>query len=194
MKKLTTMLLCCLAVQACGEGSPTGVDEPPTLVVTEYVTLQEFDGYIADVQGTIPNVNLMIGEFGSIAGEFAAGFIPVYWIGEYTKNLLRRVDDIQGRAREIRPAHPELLKLHLEEYEASLEDFHAGFTLFVQGIEQPGSVTTEQVNDKIVEGNVHLIRLQILLGDLGGRPIDFFAPQGGGGNGPPNGEFDGFGF
>ena len=63
---------------------------------------------------------------------------------------------------------------------SAMEDFHVAFTLFVQGIERPGSVSTDDVNDWIVRGNTHLIRLQILLGDLGGRRIDFFASQGGG--------------
>ena len=192
MKKLVTLMSVSAYASGCGGNSPMAPEEGVTLTNVNFITLVEFDGYIADVQSTIPDLNLMIGEFASIAGQFNAGFVPVYWIAEYTKNLLRRVDIIQARARGIRPSHPDLLKLHIEEYEAAYEDFKIGFELFVQGIEQPGTVAIDDVNDSIVAGNVHLIRLQILLGDLGGTFVDFFASQGG--DGIPDDEFDEFGF
>jgi len=191
MKRLSILIVISL-LAGCGDSAPTGPDDDLMLTGVEFLTLAEFDGYIADVQSTIPDVNIMIAEFAAIAADFNAGFVPDYWIGEYTKNLLRRVDGVQAQAMRIRPQHPELLKLHTEEYEASLAAFNVGFTLFVQGIEQPGSVGIDAVNDHIVDGNTHLIRLQILLGDLGGRNIDFFAQQGGGGQ--PDDGFDGFGF
>jgi len=192
MKKLVALILVSAYASGCGGNSPMAPEENVTLTNVNFITLVEFDGYVADVQSTIPDLNLMIGEFANIAGQFNAGFVPVYWIAEYTKNLLRRVDIIQARARGIRPAHPDLLKLHIEEYEAAYEDFKIGFELFVQGIEQPGTVAIDDVNDSIVAGNVHLIRLQILLGDLGGTFVDFFAPQGG--DGIPDDVFDEFGF
>ena len=192
MRKLIALALIATHTFGCGEGSPTAVDETPTLTNVEYITLSEFNGYIATVQATMPTYNVMIAEFSSIANQFNAGFIPIYWIAEYTKNLLRRVHDIQDHARRIRPENPELLKLHLEEYEAALEDFNTGFSLFVQAIEQPGSVNVAEINDRIVDGNTHLIRLQILLGDLGGVRVDFFSNQNTGGG--PEEDFDGFGF
>lgn len=178
LRNLTVLALPLLV--ACGDDSPTGQELEPTLRNVNFITLNEYEGYLTDVQSTIPGVTVMMAEFSAIGKDYYAGFVPVYWIGEYTKNLLRRVEGIQAQAQSIRPQHPELLKLHTEEYEAALEDFHVAFTLFVQGIERPGSVSTDDVNDWIVGGNTHLIRLQILLGDLGGRRIDFFASQGGG--------------
>jgi len=192
MRNLVVLILVSACAFGCGENMPVAPEDSVTLTNVNFITLAEFDGYIADVQSTIPGVNLMIGEFTSIAGDFNAGYVPVYWIGEYTKNLLRRVDGIQAQARAIRPTHADLLKLHIEEFEAALEDFKIGFGLFVQGIERPGTVTIDDVNDRIVGGNVHLIRLQILLGDLGGTFVDLFANQGGGGN--PDDGFDEFDF
>ncbi len=189
---MIALALVALLSAGCGERSPVGIDEVPTLTNVNFIVLTEFDGYIADVRLTIPGVTVMIAEFASIAGDFNAGYVPAYWIGAYTKNLLKRVEGIQVQVQGIRPTHPELLKLHLEEFEASLEDFNIGFGLFVQGIEQPGTVTLDDVNDHIVDGNIHLIRLQILLGDLAGRNVDFFAADNGG-DGFDDG-FDGTGF
>ena len=191
MKKLVILLLVSAYAVGCGEGTPLSSEDSGLLTNVNYITLAEFDGYIADVKSTIPSFNLMIGEFSSIVADFNAGYIPTYWIGEYTKNLLLRVGEVQSRVRQIRPTHPDLLKLHIEEYEAAFEDFRIGFGLFVQGIEQPGSVSIDEVNDRIVGGNVHIIRLQILLGDLGGTFVDFFATQD---SGNPDDGFDGFGF
>lgn len=181
---IAAVIVACLA-GACGDDGPTGPQDQglDALEGLTFLTLVEYEGYLADVQSTIPSVNVMIAEFGAIANDFNAGFLADYWIGVYTRNLLKRVGDIRSAALRIRPRHPELLKLHVEEYEAALEDFEVGFGLFVQGIEQPGSVTIDDVNDRIVGGNTHLIRLQILLGDLGGRRVDFFAAAGGGGGG-----------
>ena len=194
MRKRFFLVIAAGLAIGCGESTPVAtVDEVPAGNV-RLVLLSDFNGYIADVQLTIPNVNLMIAEFTSIGKDFNAGFVPLYWIAEYTKNLLKRVEGVQAEGQKIRPSDPELLKLHLEEYEAALEDFRLAFSLFVQSIEQPGFVTTEQVNDHIVSGNTHLIRLQILLGNLGGTRVDFFAEDGGNGGGNPNEGFDGIGF
>ena len=194
MKKLIILTLLVTHTFGCGEGSPTTIDETPLLTNVEYVTLAEFDNYIATIRATIPTYNIMIAEFSSIAAEFNAGFVPDRWIAAYTRNLLRRVEGVQDHARRIRPTQPELLKLHLEEYEASIENFRLAFSLFVQAIERPGSVNVVEINDRIVDGNTHMIRLQILLGDLAGRNVDFFSNQGAGGDGIPEGELDGFGF
>lgn len=177
----------------CGDSAPTAMEETPLLQGVDYITRAEFDGYIASVQSTIPHYNVMITEFTQISATYNAGFIPVYWTGAHARNLVIRVQSFLDHARRIRPQHPELLKLHVEEYEATFEDFLTGFTLFVQAVEQPGSVSINEVNDRIVDGNTHMIRLQILLSDLGNTPIDFFAPQGGGGGFPDEG-FDGGGF
>ena len=192
-KRFFLLTLAGLAI-GCGESTTVApVDEVPADNV-RLVLLSDFNGYIADVRLTIPNVNLMIAEFASIGKDFNAGFVPLYWIAEYTKNLLKRVESIQAEGQKIRPSDPELLKLHVEEYEAALEDFRVAFSLFIQGIEHPGSVTTEQVNDRIVSGNTHLIRLQILLGNLGGSRVDLFAEDGGNGGRNPNEGVDGIGF
>ncbi len=190
-KKLTLLAILSFGTFGCGDSAPTSPDPGLMLTNVRFLSLAEFDGYIADVRTTISDFNIMISEFASIASSFNAGFVPVYWVGEYTKNLLLRVDTLRARAEQIRPQNPELLKLHLEEYEASLFQFYTAFTLFMQGLEQPGSVAIDDVNDAIVAGNTHLIRLQILLGDLGGTRIDLFEGQGVGGN--PDDEFgDGF--
>ena len=188
MKKLIMMVVLSFSTFGCGDSGPTAPDPGPMLNDVRFLPLAEFDGYIADVRTTIPDFTIMIAEFASIASSFNAGFVPVYWVGEYMKNLLLRVNTVRARAEGIRPQNPELLKLHLEEYEASLSQFHTAFTLFTQGLEQSGSVAIDDVNDAIVAGNTHLIRLQILLGDLGGTRIDLFEGQGGGGN-----QDDGFG-
>jgi hypothetical protein len=182
MKKLTLLAILSFGTFGCGDSGPTAPDPRPMLTNVRFLSLAEFDGYIADVRTTIPEFTTMIAEFASIASSFNAGFVPEYWIGEFTKNLLLRVEAVRARAEQIRPQNPELLKLHLEEYEASLSQFHTAFSLFTQGLEQPGSVAIDDVNDAIVAGNTHLIRLQILLGDLGGTRIDLFEDQGGGGN------------
>jgi soluble cytochrome b562 len=192
MRKWVIIVASVYAV-GCGDSAPLAPVNDGSPSVANFILLTEYDGYLADVQSTIPNVNIMIGEFSAIVADFNSGFVPLYWVGEYTKNLIKRVVEMQARGQQIRPQHPELLKLHLEEYEAALEDFRTGFSIFVQAIEQPGSVATEGINDSIVAGNVHLIRLQILLGDLGGRPVDFFAQGGGGGGGNENLD-DEFGF
>ena len=188
MKKWV-IFLASICAAGCGDSAPLAPVDGASPSVANFILLTEYDGYLADVQATIPNVNIMIGEFSAIAADFNAGFVPLYWVGEYTKNLIKRVDEMQARGQQIRPQHPELLKLHPEEYEAAFVDFRTGFSLFVQAIEQPGSVVTEEINDSIVAGNVHLIRLQILLGDLGGRHVDFFDPGDGNGNGNLDDEF-----
>jgi hypothetical protein len=194
IKRTIALALAAATIAGCGEGTPTSIDETtPLLTNVEYVTQTEFEGYITTVQSTMPNYNIMIAEFSSIAAQFNAGFVPLHFISAYTKNLLRRVEDIQAHAERIRPENPELLKLHLEEYEGALADFNVGFSLFVQSIDQPGSVDVNEINDRIVDGNTHLIRLQILLGDLGGTVVNFFSDQGDDGTFPDE-DFDEFGF
>lgn len=193
MLRYAILAITILLSAGCGESAPTGVEEEtPLLTRTDFITRTEFDNYIASVQATIPNYNVMISEFSSISGQFAAGFIPPKWTVAYALNLVKRVEDLLDHARRIKPAHPELLKLHEEEYEAAYEDFIIAFSTFVQAVDRPGSVDTAIINDKIVEGNVHMIRLQILLGNLGGFDVDFFGPQGGDEFFPDEGE--GFGF
>ena len=160
----------------CGSDSTTGnVDSPAPSEIPVVITVAEYEAYIASVQIAMADVNLMITEFTSIGRDLQAGFASHYWIGEFTKNMLRRLEGIRAHAKSIRPDHPELLKLHIAEYEGALEDYDAAFSLFLDALRPGSRVTTDEINDKIGAGNTHLIRLQILLGDLGGTFIDFFA-------------------
>jgi len=169
---LTVALLCI----GCGTGSPTGDGgaSPPTDAGSfVHIRMAELDAYVYRVQGAFGSVGVMIDEFSTLSGEVRGGSVSTYWIQQHTRNLIRRVDLMIAHSRAIRPQHPELLRLHREEYEAALTSFREAFASFLYNTEFMTPSVVDEMNDRIVEGNTHLIRLQIFLSDLTGRHIAF---------------------
>ncbi len=176
MRRWIAIVLVCAG---CGSSNPAGspdVDIPQTPPQTSqapmvFVRVADYEAYLEQVRSSFVPILVMTSEFESITSGWFSGFVPAYWTQQYLTTLLSRLDAIEEGVRKIRPEHPELLQLHIDEYEAALKDFREGFGFLVQHVAFSDADLVNQMNDKIVEGNVHLIRFQILLGDLGGRRI-----------------------
>lgn len=170
---LVVFVLLCVGCESSNPSnslsSETPMDSQTSLV---YVRLKDYEAYLEKVRSSFIPVLVMIKEFETITSGWVSGFIPAYWTEQYLSTLLGRLDSIEEGIRKIRPAHPELLHLHVNEYEPAFEDFRRGFNFFLQHLEFLDVGIWNQMNEKISEGNVHLIRFQILLGDLGNRKIN----------------------
>ena len=170
-----------LVCAGCGSSNPASspdADTPQTPAQTSqapmvFIRMADYEAYLAQVQSSFAPILVMINEFESITGGWVSGTVPAYWTQQYLGTLLSRLDAIEEGVRKIRPEHPELLQLHMVEYEEALKDFREGFEILVQNVAFSDVDLINRMNDKIVEGNVHLIRFRILLGDLGGRRINF---------------------
>ena len=177
MARWLTIALLCIG---CGSGNPTGeeIETPSTSTGSlVYIEMAELDAYVDRVQEAFGSVGVMIDEFSTLSGELRGGTVSTYWIRQHTQNLLTRVDLMIEHAGAIRPENPELLRLHKEEYESALNSFREAFGAFLYNIELLSPTVVDQMNDRIVEGNTHLIRLQIFLSDLTGRYISFLEQE-----------------
>ena len=170
--KLLIALLLLFAFLGCGSASPTDPGAPGPVVPLVTVPVTELNAYVSDVAKSFVSVGVMIDEYTAISLDWVAGATPRYWTQQYTLNLIRRVDLLQETVRGIRPGNAELLRIHTE-YEEALKDYNGAFKMFLDQTQLPEPVLTEELAYKIADGNVHLIRYQVLLSQLAGRDINF---------------------
>lgn len=81
-----------------------------------FIVLEEFDQYVATMQGTGANVQVVAQEFGAIVFDFANGFTTTYWTAEFMRLLSTRVASMKTEAVDLRPMHPDLNRIHREQY------------------------------------------------------------------------------
>jgi len=177
MKRWITVLLLCAG---CGGANPAGNSDettPPAQAPMVVIRMADFDAYMDRLAQAFVSVDVMINEFTAISQDLQSGMVSEYCIQQYMKNLLKRLQRMQAQAVDIRPAHPELLRLHTEEYEMALTRFQEAFDAFLSQFTFPDPNEVSGINDKIVEGNTHLIRFQIFLGQLAGRQVSFFRDE-----------------
>ena len=170
MKQLIALLL--LSLHGCGSSSPTDPGTTPSVVPLVTIPVSELDAYVAEVAKTFVTVGVMIDEYTAISQDWANGATPQYWTQQYTLNLLKRVDILQETVRGVRPGHAELLHIHTE-YEEALVDYKTAFQMFLDQTRMAVPVLTDELAYKLADGNVHLIRYQVLLSQLAGREIGF---------------------
>ena len=164
-------LLCCAG---CGAASPTGEPvEPSPQVPMVFIRMSDFDAYLDRVRRAFVSVDVMVSEFTAITRDMQSGRVSEYWLRQYTLNLLKRLQLMQAQAVDIRPEHPELLRIHTGEYEPALSCFSEAFEAFLAHLTVPDAEALSRINDKIVEGNTHLVRFQIFLSRLAGREVAF---------------------
>ena len=87
-------------------------------------------------------------------------------------NLLNRIKLLREQVRNIRPEDGELLRVHTD-YEEALRVYQVAFELFFAETNFQIPIISQEVNNKLAEGNVHLIRFQVILSNMSGRSIDF---------------------
>lgn len=175
---------------ACGGD---GAVDPPVELPNpgfNFIVLEEFDQYVATMQGTGANVQAVAQEFGAIVRDFANGFTTTYWTAEFTRLLSTRVVSMKAEAVDLRPTHPDLNRIHREQYETGLDAYEDAFTLFLRRVETPGSISTAQLNEALAEGDGHLSPMEVRLSSLAGRTISLFPSSGGGIVGPVEGLSD----
>lgn len=177
MKRGMIVLLLCAG---CGGANPAGNSDgttPPAQAPMVVIRMADFDAYLGRVTQAFVSVDVMINEFTAISQDLQGGMVSEYWIQQYMKNLLKRLQLMQAQAVDIRPAHPELLRLHTEEYEMALTRFQEAFEAFLGQFTFPDPNEVSGINDKIVAGNTHLIRFQIFLSQLAGRQVSFLREE-----------------
>lgn len=170
MKPLFALFLS--ALLGCGSASPTDPGPPGPVVPLATIPVSELNAYVSDVTKTFVSVGVMIDEYTVISQDWVSGVTPRYWTQQYTLNLLLRIDLLQEAVRNVRPGNAELLRIHTE-YEEALVDYKGGFQMFLDQTQLPVPMLTEELAYKIADGNVHLIRYQVLLSRLVGRDINF---------------------
>jgi len=167
-----------LFCMGCGGSNPVGtgdvpngeVDSPGPEVSLLVIRVSELNDYLAKLEELFVPVTVIVNEYQAIAFDW--GLVPGYWLEQFLGNLLIRVEAVQELARNSRPSNPELRRLHIEEFEPALAAYREGFEIFkAQHDLGIPSLTSDLVNEKLGEGNLHLIRLQILLSDLAGQDI-----------------------
>ena len=164
-----------LLLMGCGGGeAPMVEDSSPTGNTFNFLTLNEFEDYLVTMQVASNDVGLMVSEFTSLTNDLDGGAVSGYWLSEFTRNLLRRLDDVKARATSLRPEHPTLLEAHVTDYEGALEDYEIAFNAFLAAISSPGTVATGAVNTPITAGNVHLARFDQFLSGLRGGRVSLF--------------------
>ena len=172
MKRWIVVMLICAG---CGSSNP--VDSPKTPdpgsqapMVT--IRVADFDAYVGLMRETFVSVYVMIDEFTVISQDWVGERVAVYWTYQYTLNLLKRLQLVQEKARSIRPEQPDLRRIHTE-YEQALDVYQEAYQEFLVQLEYPDADAVERVNTKLGQGNIHMIRFQLQLSDLGGRDIQF---------------------
>ena len=170
MKRCIVVLLLCAG---CGSSNPADSPEAPgPQVAMESIRMADFDAYVALMQRTFASIYVMIDEFTSISQGWVNELVSEYWTRQYTLNLLTRLRLVQEQARHIRPEEPHLRQVHAE-YEQALAVYGEAYQLFLDQVSFLDMDAIDQINRKLAEGNVHLIRFQFQLSDLGGRDILF---------------------
>ncbi len=172
MKRWMVVLLVCAG---CGASSPTDspdVSEPGSQGTMVVVRVADVEAYVERVQKTFGTVAVMIDEYTAISQQWLGGVTTRYWTQQYTQNLLTRVKLLQEQVVEIRPEDAEILSVHIE-YEEALKDYQEAFEMFLADTNFPFPVITQEVNNKLAEGNVHMIRFQVILSNMSGRSIAF---------------------
>ncbi len=173
MKKLAFLFVCLMSV-GCGGETEMIDDSSPTGSSFNFLTLNEFNDYLTTMEAASVDVLLLVAEFSSITRDLNSGVVSTYWITEFTRNLMRRLDEMQTKAMGLRPDHPTLLQAHVDEYEGALADYETAFTVFLSAVNNPGVVPTNALNDPIIQGNQHLIRFEEFLSSLRGRSVNLF--------------------
>ncbi len=173
MKRWMVVLLVCVG---CGSSSPTSSPEVPEPGAPEgqmvFVRSAEVEAYIGHVQRSFESVAVMISEYTVISQSWTRGQASKYWTQQYTVNLINRVKLLREQVRGVRPENAELRLLHTE-YEEALEAYQEAFELFLRETAFEIPIVSQEVNNKIAEGNVHLIRFQVILSNWTGRSLDF---------------------
>ena len=170
--KLLIALLLLFAFLGCGSASPTDPGAPGPVVPLVTVPVTELNAYVSDVAKSFVSVGVMIDEYTAISLDWVAGATPRYWTQQYTLNLIKRLQLVRENARSIRPEQPDLRRIHTE-YEQALDVYQEAYQEFLVQLEYPDADAVERVNTKLGQGNIHMIRFQLQLSDLGGRDIQF---------------------
>ena len=170
MKHWMVVLLVCVG---CGSSSPTSSPEPgaPEGQMV-FILSAEVEAYIGRVQRSFESVAVMISEYTVISQNWTRGQTSRYWTQQYTVNLINRVELLREQVRGVRPENAELRLIHTE-YEEALKAYQEAFELFLRETAFEIPIVSQEVNNKIAEGNVHLIRFQVVLSNWTGRSLDF---------------------
>ena len=166
------LLALCLG---CGSSDPVGSPQGPASGArfeVVYVTQDAFDSYLAQVLEAARPMPVMVREFEAITQDWFSQRTTDYWTLQFTLNLVARVETIEEGVKRIRPEDPQLGELHTE-FEAALAMYVEAFTDFANQITFRSQDLLAAVNEKVRQGNVHLIRFQVLMGYLAGREITF---------------------
>lgn len=161
-------------LMACGDEQEPMGDSGPTVPTFDFLTLDAFNAYLSTMEIASEDLGLMVNEFSSIVNDLELGVASDYWISEFTRNLIRRLEQAKARATTLRPDHPTLLDAHITDYEGALEDFEMAFGTFLTAINSPGTVPASAVNDPIAAGNVHLAQFDGFLSSLRGGRVSLF--------------------
>ena len=159
----------------CGSSDPAGSPQGPTpgsRFQVAYITQDAFDSYLAQVLEAAKPMPVMVREFDAITQDWFSQRTTDYWTLQFTLNLIARVEMIEKAVKKIRPQDPRLGELHTE-FEAALATYVEAFTDFANQITFRSRDLLDAVNEKVRQGNVHLIRFQVLMGNLAGREISF---------------------
>ena len=160
---------------SCGSSDPIGSSEGPAAgsqAQVVFITLNDYDSYLARVFEVARPMPVMVQEFAAITEDWLSQRTSDYWTFQFTLNLVERVGKIEKAVKGIRPQDPQLAELHTG-FEAALETYGDAFKHFGNQIEFRSRDLLDEVNEKVRQGNVHLIRFQVLLGNLAGREITF---------------------
>jgi hypothetical protein len=188
------MVLCSLFVLVgCGSSNPVNnttspgetdtPSAPTTLMVLPVadllVYLREIDPMF---QGGGP-IQVMNQEYAGVTSDVTLDLVPRYWARQFTRNLLARIENLQATLQSMRPENPVIRQIHIEELEGAFVDYHDGVSFFDQNIDNLSADDVDELNLRMGSGNVHLIRLEILLSDLAGGSVNL-GSEGGQGEGP----------
>ena len=162
----------CLSCGSSDPASSSAGTPPASQAQVVFITLDDYDSYVARVFEVARPMPVMVQEFAAITQNWLGQRTSAYWTLQFTLNLIARVEMIEKAVKGIRPQDPQLAELHTE-FEAALETYVEAFTDFANQIEFRSQDLLDAVNEKVRQGNVHLIRFQVLLGNLAGRDINF---------------------
>ena len=172
-----------LCSMGCGSSNPTTpAPESPVQRTFDHVTVDEVNAYIGDINRVFTSIDVFFAEYGGITAEVTQRAIPVYWSRQFIHTMIARLHAILAVLHDIRPANPYLLRLHTEEFEAAFEKYLDGAMFLEQNLDFVTPEVIDGLNMRMGAGNVHIIRLQIFLGDLTGTEVSF------GGNAPGDGQ------
>jgi hypothetical protein len=169
-----SILLLVGATVSCGDSGVIGPAPPVTgdSVSFVHVDFVELNAYLNMMQVEMITAETMMDEFATVSQDWLNGRVNTYWSVEFTRNLLKRQEQLVQRSVGVRPTDPGLVEAHLL-YEDALRLFGRAYGVFSNQVEFPDQSVFDGINADLIEGTLQLVRFQLAVSELAGRRIRF---------------------